>query len=67
MIDIVGRELLAEPEVGAVRRVEALVPDKALWCMIETPLGVLRASAIGGASDRLAGFVAGTNDEPSAV
>jgi citrate lyase subunit beta / citryl-CoA lyase len=30
--------------------------------MIETPLGVLRAAEIGAASDRLAGFVAGTND-----
>ena len=47
---------------GAVRHVEALVPDKAIWCMIETPLGVLRALEIAGASDRLAGFVAGTND-----
>ena len=33
-----------------------------IWCMIETPLGVLRAAEIGAASDRLAGFVAGTND-----
>jgi citrate lyase subunit beta/citryl-CoA lyase len=33
-----------------------------LWCMIETPLGVLRALEIAHASDRLAGFVAGTND-----
>jgi citrate lyase subunit beta/citryl-CoA lyase len=33
-----------------------------LWCMIETPLGVLRAAEIATASDRLAGFVAGTND-----
>ena len=33
-----------------------------IWCMIETPLGVLRAGEIAGASDRLAGFVAGTND-----
>jgi citrate lyase subunit beta/citryl-CoA lyase len=33
-----------------------------IWCMIETPLGVLRATEIAGASDRLAGFVAGTND-----
>jgi citrate lyase subunit beta/citryl-CoA lyase len=33
-----------------------------IWCMIETPLGVLRAAVIAGASDRLAGFVAGTND-----
>jgi citrate lyase subunit beta/citryl-CoA lyase len=47
---------------GTVRHVEALVPNKALWCMIETPLGVLRALAIAGASERMAGFVAGTND-----
>ncbi|MDO7843066.1 HpcH/HpaI aldolase/citrate lyase family protein [Sphingomonas immobilis] len=33
-----------------------------IWCMIETPMGVLRAAEIAGASDRLAGFVAGTND-----
>jgi citrate lyase subunit beta/citryl-CoA lyase len=33
-----------------------------VWCMIETPLGVLRAGEIAAASDRLAGFVAGTND-----
>jgi citrate lyase subunit beta/citryl-CoA lyase len=45
-----------------VRHVEERVADKALWCMIETPLGVLRALDIGGASERLAGFVAGTND-----
>jgi len=34
----------------------------AIWCMIETPLGVLRAADIAAASSRLAGFVAGTND-----
>ncbi|MDF0489431.1 CoA ester lyase [Sphingomonas sp. H39-1-10] len=33
-----------------------------VWCMVETPLGVIRAAEIAGASDRLAGFVAGTND-----
>lgn len=33
-----------------------------IWCMIETPLGVLRAGEIARASDRLGGFVAGTND-----
>lgn len=34
----------------------------ALWCMIETPLGVLNAAAIAGASPRLAGLVLGTSD-----
>ena len=32
------------------------------WCMIETPLGVLRCEAIAGASPRLAALVAGTSD-----
>ncbi len=34
----------------------------AIWCMIETPLGVLHAEQIAGASDRLGGFVMGTSD-----
>lgn len=33
-----------------------------LWCMIETPLGVLRAAEIAASHPRLAGLVAGTND-----
>jgi citrate lyase subunit beta/citryl-CoA lyase len=33
-----------------------------IWCMIETPLGVLRAGEIAAAGGRLAGFVMGTND-----
>jgi len=34
----------------------------AIWCMIETPLGVLAAAPIAGASPRLAALVAGTED-----
>ncbi len=38
-------------------------PDSlALWCMIETPRGVLAADAIAGASPRVACLVAGTSD-----
>lgn len=38
-------------------------PDRmGIWCMIETPRGVLRAEEIAGASPRMAGFVMGTND-----
>lgn len=37
-------------------------PDVALWCMMETPRGVLRAESIAGATPRLAGFVMGTSD-----
>lgn len=44
-----------------VRAAGAQTPH-AIWCMIETPLGVLRAGEIANASDRVGGFVAGTND-----
>ncbi len=36
--------------------------DLPLWCMVETPRGVLGAPAIAGASPRVACLVAGTND-----
>lgn len=39
----------------------ALVPDKPIWAMMETPLGILNAQSIA-AHPRLAGFVMGTND-----
>ncbi|MFD1611758.1 HpcH/HpaI aldolase/citrate lyase family protein [Sphingomonas tabacisoli] len=52
------------PKVEKVEVVEraARATRHPIWCMIETPLGVLRAAEIAAASDRLAGFVAGTND-----
>jgi citrate lyase subunit beta/citryl-CoA lyase len=34
----------------------------AIWCMIETPRGVLHAEAIAAASDRIGGLVMGTSD-----
>ncbi|MFZ5833871.1 MAG: HpcH/HpaI aldolase/citrate lyase family protein [Pseudomonadota bacterium] len=34
----------------------------ALWAMMETPLGILHAEAIAGATKRLAVFIMGTND-----
>ncbi len=37
-------------------------PELALWCMIETPLGVLSAAEIAGASPRLGALVLGTSD-----
>ena len=37
-------------------------PDLALWCMIETPRGVLACAAIAASSPRLAALVAGTSD-----
>ena len=61
--------LLAKVEgAGVVHHAEAALkaagaPDGlAIWCMIETPLGVLRASEIAGASSRLGALVMGTSD-----
>lgn len=51
-----------------VRRAEAVLaahgaPESlALWCMMETPRGVLAAAEIAGATPRLAGLVMGTSD-----
>lgn len=52
----------------AIRKADRLMgengaPDgMAIWCMIETPLGVLNAREIATASARMAGFVMGTSD-----
>ncbi|WP_419827105.1 HpcH/HpaI aldolase/citrate lyase family protein [Sphingomonas sp.] len=48
-------------DAGTVRGAAERTPHP-IWCMIETPLGVLRAPEIAAASASLAGFVAGTND-----
>lgn len=37
-------------------------PDVGLWCMMETPRGILHAEEIAGATPRLHGFVMGTSD-----
>ena len=37
-------------------------PELAVWCMIETPLGVLAAAEIATASSRVAALVLGTSD-----
>jgi len=61
--------LLPKVESAAtVQRAEAILvaagapADLAIWCMIETPFGALRAVEIAGASPRLGGFVMGTSD-----
>jgi citrate lyase subunit beta/citryl-CoA lyase len=41
--------------------------DLAVWCMMETPRGVLNAQEIAGAGPRVAGFVMGTSDLTKAV
>ncbi len=66
-----GADAVLLPKVegaGDVRRAERALreaggpPGQALWCMIETPRGVLRAEEIAAASPRLACLVAGTSD-----
>ena len=52
----------------AVRQAEAVLvaadapPHLAIWCMIETPRGVLRVEEIASASARVGGLVMGTTD-----
>src|SRR3546814_12929174 len=51
-----------------VQRVETLMrrhgapDDMTIWCMIETPRGILSAEEIAAASPRVGGFLMGTND-----
>jgi citrate lyase subunit beta/citryl-CoA lyase len=51
-----------------VRQVESILEQAgasaamSIWCMIETPLGILHAEEIANSSPRLAGFVLGTSD-----
>jgi len=37
-------------------------PDLAIWCMMETPMGMLHAEEIAASHPRLTGFVMGTSD-----
>lgn len=66
-----GADAILLPKVESaemVRRAEELMvdggapDDMAVWCMIETPLGVLHAEEIAWGSSRLGGFVMGTSD-----
>ncbi len=59
-----GAEAVLLPKVSDPAELDALgalVPQAALWAMMETPAGILNAAAIA-AHPRLAGFVLGTND-----
>jgi citrate lyase subunit beta/citryl-CoA lyase len=49
-------------EAERILLVAGAPPTLALWCMIETPRGVLMAAEIAGASPRLACLVMGTSD-----
>ncbi|HET9598693.1 MAG TPA: CoA ester lyase [Anaeromyxobacteraceae bacterium] len=66
-----GAHAVLLPKVESASEVEAAEralesagapAGQALWCMIETPCGVLAAAEIAGASPRLACLVAGTSD-----
>lgn len=61
--------ILSKVESGdAVRRTESLLvsngasDDVGLWCMVETPRGVLAAQDIAASTPRMAGLIMGTND-----
>jgi citrate lyase subunit beta/citryl-CoA lyase len=66
-----GADAVLIPKVESadtVRQVEAILvangapADLAIWCMMETPRGILRAEEIAAASPRMGGFVMGTSD-----
>ena len=66
-----GADAILLPKVESaetIRQVEETLADSgapanlAIWCMIETPLGVLHAEEIAWGSQRLGGFVMGTSD-----
>jgi citrate lyase subunit beta/citryl-CoA lyase len=49
-------------DAEAILREAGAPSDLAIWCMMETPRGILRAEDICAASPRLAGLVMGTSD-----
>jgi citrate lyase subunit beta/citryl-CoA lyase len=66
-----GADAILLPKVESANEVHALdqlmqrggaPSDMAIWCMIETPLGVLRSAEIAATGGRLACFVMGTSD-----
>ncbi len=66
-----GADAVLLPKIESVDMVKAAEaaldaaggpPDLPIWCMMETPLGMLRAEQIAFASPRVGGFVMGTSD-----
>jgi len=66
-----GADAILIPKVesaDAVRQVEAIMDavgapqSMAIWCMMETPRGILKAEEIAASTPRLGGFVMGTSD-----
>jgi citrate lyase subunit beta / citryl-CoA lyase len=52
----------AVARASAVLAAHAAPETMALWCMLETPRGILAAASIAGASERVAALVMGTSD-----
>jgi citrate lyase subunit beta/citryl-CoA lyase len=66
-----GADAVLLPKIDSadmVRQAESVIDaagapqEMAIWCMMETPRGMLRAEEIADASPRLGGFVMGTSD-----
>lgn len=66
-----GADAILLPKVESadtVRQVEAIMDaagapaDMKIWCMMETPRGMLHAEEIADSTDRMGGFVMGTSD-----
>jgi citrate lyase subunit beta / citryl-CoA lyase len=61
-----GADAVLLPKVESAEAVSAamaiLGPAPALWCMLETPRGILNAASIATASPRVAALVMGTSD-----
>lgn len=66
-----GADAILIPKVesaDAVRQVEAIMDaagapaTMAIWCMMETPRGILKAEEIAASTPRMGGFVMGTSD-----
>jgi citrate lyase subunit beta/citryl-CoA lyase len=61
-----GVDAVLLPKVESAETVSAalavLGPGPAVWCMLETPRGILNADAIAAASPRVAALVMGTSD-----
>ena len=61
-----GADAVLLPKVEAAETVNAAIaalgPAAAVWCMLETPRGILNASAIAAASPRVNALVVGTSD-----
>jgi citrate lyase subunit beta/citryl-CoA lyase len=61
-----GADAVLLPKVESAETVSAAIaalgPAPAVWCMLETPRGILNAAAIAAASPRVSALVMGTSD-----